>query len=547
MKKFFAHGFRHSLNLFCLAFILIVLVMPNRLVDIAWTNFLSLPVEALLLGLVLLLPNKSGLVLRWIAATLLAVGILLKIADIATYQIFGRAFNPLLDAFFFTNGMNLLNGALGKLGAVLIAFALIIAISSLIILTFYILARVQEELSILPKHSFFGLISALIVWVALFLYQSPIASNIFYEQIADHVKESYHSYAELNQFRKEVAIDSAVANTSPADLFSKLRGKDVLVVFIESYGRTVLDKPEFAQYMRPVLQQATSDLTEKNINARSAYLTSSTLGGLSWLAHGTALSGLWIDSQARYNSLVMSKRPTLNHLFKNAGWRTSAVMPGISTAWPEGGYFGYDQIYEAKDLGYNGKPFNWVTMPDQFTLSAYQALERKPGHSPVMTEMALISSHAPWTPIPSLVEWNAVGDGTIFNAQATSGDSPEFVWRDDKRIRDQYRKSIEYAIKNLVSFALNYGDDNLVILALGDHQPAPLVTEDANNRDVIVHLISRDKKVMEAVSDWQWTQGMLPATNAPVWRMDQLRPRLIESFTEKSNLYKNKNLIGVNH
>jgi hypothetical protein len=359
----------------------------------------------------------------------------------------------------------------------------------------------------------------------------PAATTTFYDQISEHIRDSHHSYAELKQFRKDVAIDSIVAKTSTANLLSKLKGKDVLLIFIESYGRTVLDKPEFAKHMRPVLQQATKDLNDKNINVRSAYLTSSTLGGLSWLAHGTALSGLWINSQARYDSLIMSERPSLNRLFKNAGWRTSAVMPAITMAWPEGNYFGYDQIYAADSLGYKGKSFNWVTMPDQYTLSAYQMLERKPGHLPVMTEMALISSHAPWTPIPYLVDWNAIGDGRIFNSQAISGDSPEVVWQNNDRIREQYRKSIEYALKNLVSFATTYGDDNLVILAFGDHQPAPLVTGDSDNRDVIVHLITRAPEVMEAVSDWHWTNGMLPAEDAPVWRMDELRPRLIQTFS----------------
>ena len=45
-------------------------------------------------------------------------------------------------------------------------------------------------------------------------------------------------------------------------------------------------------------------------------------------------------------------------------------MPAITLAWPEAGYFGYDRVLAAHDLGYRGLPFNWVTMPDQFTLAA---------------------------------------------------------------------------------------------------------------------------------------------------------------------------------
>src|SRR5690606_23466844 len=125
-------------------------------------------------------------------------------------------------------------------------------------------------------------------------------------------------------------------------------------------------------------------------------LTSPTVGGLSWLAHATVMSGLWIDSQIRYDSLVMSKHRSLTQLFHEVGWRTVAVMPAITMAWPEGEYYGYDHIYHAHNSGYAGKPFNWVTMPDQFTLSAFHRNEIAPeNRAPVMAEIALISSHAP--------------------------------------------------------------------------------------------------------------------------------------------------------
>ena len=85
-------------------------------------------------------------------------------------------------------------------------------------------------------------------------------------------------------------------------------------------------------------------------------------------------------------------------------------MPAITLAWPEARYFGYDRVLAAADLGYRGQPFNWVTMPDQFTLAAFerQVLDPAP-RPPVFAEIALISSHAPWTPIPPLLPWDALG------------------------------------------------------------------------------------------------------------------------------------------
>lgn len=533
-RSFFRNYSRNvhlALNFLCVLFICFVLIAPNDLSEFAWYVFIALPLEALVIGLGLLLPQRAGIVFRRIAACALAFGIILKIADMAVFKIFARPFNPVLDSYFIANGMNLLTGALGHVRAALIALLLIVVILGIFALSFWLLRRVQTQLRSNTRLSLGVLLAGFTLWSAVWISGVPGATKIFYDQLLDHIDVTQRSYAELKVFKKDLELDPVVENTPTESLFSKLKGKDVLVVFIESYGRTVLDTPDFAQHVRPVLEQGSADLVSHGLGARSAFLKSSTLGGLSWLAHGTALSGLWINSQERYDSLIMSQRPSLNRLFKNAGWRTVAVMPAITTGWPEGGYFGYDKIYTANELAYKGLPFSWVTMPDQYTLSAFQKFERQPGHSPVMSEIALISSHAPWTPLPSLVNWNSVGDGSIFNAQTTAGDSPDVVWQDNNLIRIQFRKSIEYALTDLVSYAVTYGDDNLVIVAFGDHQPAPLVTGDSNNHDVPVHLIARDPKILDAVKDWQWTEGMLPAANAPVWKMDELRPHLIETFS----------------
>lgn len=523
-----------AVNLALIVLIAIILLAPNRLSDVEWRVFVALPLELFILGLGLLLPARAGQVFRLLAATVIALGVILKIADLAVFQIFARPFNPVLDAYFISNGMNLLSGALGYVRAILIAFLLLIVIFAIIASSFWLMRRMQQQLLATPKLWVGFFVAGLISWSIVWTSNIPGASRAFYNQLADHIGTTWRSYAELKQFKQELLVDPATAKTPMHHLFSKLKGKDILLIFIESYGRTVLDKSEFSHYLRPLLQQGTLDLAAQGIGARSAFLTSSTTGGLSWLAHGTALSGLWINSQERYDSLVMSQRPSLNRLFRDAGWRTVAVMPAITMAWPEGDYFGYQQIYTANNLGYKGLPFNWITMPDQYTLSAFQQFERKPGHVPVMTEMALISSHAPWTPLPLQVNWKDVGDGSIFNSQNRAGDSPEVVWQDNDLIRTQFRKSIEYALTNLMSFATTYGDENLVIIAFGDHQPAPLVTGDTDNRDVLIHLITRDKKVLEDISSWQWTQGMLPADNAPVWRMDELRLRLIETFSRSN-------------
>ena len=525
---------QHKKMIFSLAaliFVLTALVIPNRISSITPLAFACLPLEALIIGLALLVPGRTGSLLHLLAAFLLASTIIVKAADMGTYQAFGRPINPVLDARFPADGLQLLQGALGQMGAWFVVGLLVILLAGIFLLTYNALSNLQGQIQRTRKTSTVALLAGLSIWIVGTLAGWSGVAKPFYDLANNHIENIRHSSAELENFNTLVDSDpyATVANEA---LFDKLKGKDVLIVFVESYGRTVLDKADYATHIRPLLAKCSSELTQNGWFARSAYLTSPTYGGISWLAHGTLLSGLWINSQVRYDRLIMSQRPSLNKLFQSAGWRTVAVQPAHTLDWPQGAYFGYDKIYAAQDLGYRGQPFNWITMPDQFTLSALQSLERQPvTRQPVMAEIALISSHAPWTPLPQMVDWNQVGDGSIFN-QARAGDAPETVWQTTERIREQYRKSIEYALSNIVSYAIHYGDENLVILLLGDHQPAPFVTDESNSHEVLVHLISRDTKVITAVNEWQWSEGMLPAADAPALTMDKFRDRFIAAFSK---------------
>src|SRR5262249_7525649 len=153
-----------------------------------------------------------------------------------------------------------------------------------------------------------------------------------------------------------------------------------------------------------------------------------TFGGGSWLAHGTLLSGLWTDNQKRFNELEASNRFLLTGAFQRAGWRTVGIMPGVTSPWPTAGFYHYDQIYDAAHLGYHGPNFSSATMPDQYTLSAFERDERaKPNRPPLMAVIPLVSSHAPWFPLPRPVDWSAVGDGSIFNSMAAPGAQPDAI------------------------------------------------------------------------------------------------------------------------
>src|SRR5262249_55421910 len=154
-----------------------------------------------------------------------------------------------------------------------------------------------------------------------------------------------------------------------------------------------------------------ASLARAGWSTQSAWVTSPTLGGISWLVHSTLQSGLWVNSTQLYAELVGSRPFTLSDAFNKAGLRTVSDSPADDEPWQPGKtFYHFDKLYNRFNVGYHGPRFSYATMPDQYTLAAFQRLELAPGHKPVMAEIDLVSSHTPWTPLPTMVPWNKVGD-----------------------------------------------------------------------------------------------------------------------------------------
>ncbi|MCQ1574022.1 sulfatase [Neorhizobium galegae] len=511
-----------------LAIVAAILAVPSRLTDVSDLRFPLEVAAVALLASVLAGPGFS--LLRWAVTLLLAAMLFLKLADIGTGTAFQRPFNPYLDLKILTDGWNLLSGAVGVTEAVGIICAGLLAWLIVAAILYWSLGGFQRLSGGARRKSALVSGAVLLIGLAALAVQNVDRRSLGVEAHAapyfvNRVAMVKDSIADLARFEEELKQDPVSAGPH----FSALAGTDVVLIFIESYGRSAIEDSRYAARVGSRLTSVEKEIEAAGLQARSGWLTSPTVGGISWLAHGTLLSGLWVNSQGRYDRMITSERASLNSLFRSSGWRTTAVMPAITLDWPEAGYFGYDSTHAAAGLGYRGKPFNWVTMPDQFTLEAFERLERPVGHKPVMAEMALISSHAPWTPIPSLIPWDKVGDGAVFNAQAESGDPPSVVWADPNRVRSQYLTSIDYTLETLGSYMARYGKNTLFIL-LGDHQPASIVAGEGASRDVPMHIVTGNPELLKRLEGWNWQKGMIPQPSTAVYRMDEFRRKLVESF-----------------
>lgn len=518
----------------------LALVLPNHPGAMTFGALRVFPLELpLILAALVLAGPRSLRPLRRAITGFLALMVVIKLADLAASTAYLRPFNPVLDLHLLPASWRLASGAIGTGPALAVATGVLAALALLVAALWWATGRVAA-LAPRPAHGRAATL-ALVPLAALVLTDAareirPVnpPGTAFTARLAwEHVRDMGRARADLADFRRAATRDPAAA-ADPAAVLRRLAGRDVFLIFVESYGRSTLENPLYAPTTRAALADVEAELAAAGLAARSGHLTAPMVGGQSWLAHASVLSGLWIDTQARYRALLASPRRTLLHLARDAGWRTVAVMPAITLPWPEAAYFGYDRVLAAADLGYAGQPFNWVTMPDQFTLRAFERAELEAGRRrPVFAEIAMISSHAPWTPIAPILDWDTLGDGRVFDPHATAGDPPEVVWRDRDRVRDQFRRSIEYTLRVVGAFAARRGtrsDPAPLIIVLGDHQPAAFVSQDPEGFDVPVHVIG-SPEMLAAIDGWGWTEGMIPATDAPPWRMDAFRDRFLAAFS----------------
>jgi len=506
------------------------LVAPNHPRNLNLGAFARLPLELLVVvAVAALLPATPRRVLAVILGAILSAVVLVKVLDIGFFTAFDRPFRPLDDPGYLGIGIETLRHAIGGSSANLVVAAAALVIVALLSLPVLALLRVTR---VAAGHRDWALRAATVlavVWVALRIVGAPAASSSAAATAVDEVQYVRAALEGRAAFTRALARDRFGA-TPGNRLLTGLRGKDVLIVFVESYGRVAVQDSSFSPRIDAVLEHGAAGLRAAGFSSRSAFLTSPTFGGLSWLAHSTLQSGLTVNGEWRYDQVVKKGRVTLTRTFKRAGWRAVGAMPGNRRAWPEGStLYRYDRVYDRRNFGYRGPAFGLPPMPDQYTLLALQRRELAKRHRPpLFAEVDLISSHAPWTRIPRLIPWDDVGDGSIFDripAEESAG-----LFGDAERARAAYAHSIEYSLSTIFSFVQRYGDDDLVLVVLGDHQPATVVTGEDASHDVPISVIAHDPEVMDQIAGWNWQEGMSPSPRAPVWPMAAFRDRFLTTF-----------------
>jgi hypothetical protein len=477
-----------------------------------------------------------------VAGILFGLLTLVKILNMGFYAAIGRAFNPVLDWGDIHPALGVVRDAIGtthtNIALVALWLGLILVIGALTASAIHITTvAARHRRATVRALAALTAVWALCAGLSLQLVPgSPVASTSTAGLVVAQVRDTQRALRDQHRFEQALHRSDPEASVPASGLLTGLRGKDVIIAFVESYGQVAVQRTSFSPGVDAVLRRSTASLARGGWSTRSAWLTSPTFGGISWLAHSTLQSGLWVNTEQRYAELVSSRRFTLSDAFNKASWRTISDAPSDEYTWPAGSHlYHYDKFYNRYNVGYRGPTFSYSSMPDQYTLAALQRLELTPGHKPVMAEIDLTSSHAPWAPLPTMVPWNKVGNGSIFDPMPARSESPITVWRNASTVRKFYGQSIQYSMQALTSWVTELNDPNLVLILLGDHQPGTTVSGAGANHEVPISIVARDPSVFRRIASWHWQDGLLPGHVAPLEPMDAFRNQFLGAFSTASS------------
>jgi hypothetical protein len=490
-------------------------------------------VELAVLLLILAVSNaRFGPTPRTVLAvlgTVVVVFALGRYADVTVQALYGRDINLYWDAPQFGAVSGMLARVASPWVVAGVCVGAVLALTVLYLIARWSLGQIDDALRVSRRARWgFGLVA--VVLCACFTAQQFRDVLPRFLSFSIPVSRTYSA-----QFVRIMGALTGLSDrelpASPA-LQSDLRalgGSDVLLIFMESYGSSTYDRAEFQRALAPARQRLESAIEDTGRGVVSAFVSSPTFGGGSVLAHLSLLSGVEVRDQDHYAQLMTLKRPTLVSLFKGAGYRTVAVMPGLRESWPEGAFYGFDQIYGATGLDYHGPAFGWWRIPDQFSLAALDLHElQSHPRRPVFAFFPTVSTHMPFEPTPPLQpDWQRVLSARPFDAAPLASALTQTpVWTD---LGKAYVSSVEYFLDTLASYLRTRASDNLVVIVLGDHQPAASVSGEGAPWDVPVHVIARQPQILESQRADGFQKGLLP-TRPTAGKMSELGPWALAAF-----------------
>ena len=499
---------------------------------VSWHGELSIELAILLILIVLSIGRgfaRSPVALAWISVvwTALVIG---RYADVTAPALYGRDVNLYWDLRFMPDVVAMVTTVAPR-WLIVVSIA---AIVSVLTMLFAVSRLAWRRITDTAAHPAERRTLAFVAIATVILYLAARVPNGV-TSLPRFATPVMHSYARQIGF----VVRGAMSGSTPlppsppmeADL-AAVRGADVFVVFVESYGAVSFERRDIADRLTASRLQFAADIRDTGRDVVSAFVESPTFGGSSWLAHISLLSGIEVRDPDTNARLMSDRRDTLVRVFSRRGFRTVALMPGMRQIWPEGKFYAFDDIYSADRLAYRGPEFGWFAIPDQYSLDRLNAFEvERPSRPPLFVFFPTISTHFPFRPTPPYQpDWARMTserpyDGpAIVRAYAAQPDWENFA--------PGYVESMIYDYAVVGGYLRTQPTRDFVMIVIGDHQPPAAVSGEGASWNVPVHVITSRSPILDRLRARGFRSGISPSEPA-LAKMHALLPVFLDAFSAR--------------
>ncbi|MEQ1580749.1 MAG: sulfatase-like hydrolase/transferase [Steroidobacteraceae bacterium] len=523
---------------------LVALLLLNGALSFAsvWPTFwiqptLELSVEAAALLLVLAAwqalrgrPSRALLVACSAVFVLLVFG---HYGAVMSHSLYGRDINVYFDAPHVANVGGMFVSVTPVWLLLLAAGALALFIGALFWIGYWSLRQCARTMT--TRAGLRALSALAVIVVAVFAAQSRfgIAERVVF---TPPVTGIYATQAAL--VRNSMTGGDVLASLGPAPAlssdFARLKGADVLVMFIESYGAVAYDRPDINKALGASRADFAAAVKETHRAVASAFSESPTFAGGSWLAHLSLMSGYQVKDPGQYAVLMAQQdRDSLPTVLQRKGYRTVGLMPGIRLDWPEGRFYRFDELLDEKKLEYRGPEFGWWRVPDQYSLAKFDAMElEKTNRAPLFLLFTSINTHLPFLPTPPYQpDWQRLLSADPFDAKdaaAANAQQPDWL-----NMGNDYAQSVDYVYRSLAGYLRKNTGRDFLLIVLGDHQPAANVSGEDAPWDTPVHVIASNAELLQPLMARGFVSGVTPKRPS-VGTMSELLPMIAEAMDGKA-------------
>jgi hypothetical protein len=495
---------------------------------IQWANALSIELAASVLLLALAHRWAAG-VSRRVLPGVWVVLVFGHYMDVTAPGLYGREFNLYWDSQHLGNVFAMLARAAPVWLIALAGTVMVAAVYGVYAVARQALGQLGAAMHVPRARRALGTMAAAVILVSAAQQLSGRPSTRV--SFGDPVTPAYVRQARfvLSMLGPDAIQPALGPSPNLSTSLAGLNGADVMLVFVESYGAVTYEVPAIADGLARGRADLAAAVRETGREVVTAYVDSPTFGGSSWLAHLSLISGVEVRDQFAYTALMASPRETIITNFSKRGYRTVALMPGMRQAWPEGAFYHFDQIYGRDLLEYRGPEFGWWSIPDQYALAKLDALERAAStRPPLFIVFPTSTTHAPFGPVaPYQRDWSKMLTADAFDAadvERAIGATPDLT-----NLRPSYVHATAYEYAMLAGYLRQHPRDDMVLIAIGDHQPPAAVSGRGASWSVPVHVFGRRGQIVDRLIGHGFRRGLEPH-RPPIGAMHTLAPKLLDAF-----------------